>query len=103
MKHPTVEKVLKKYSVTAEMKEKPDKIYQVIEGVNKHIVSPREIFRLKVSLNKDNPTFFDKIKYALGMQPKKHLSQYYHSIDTTENYLKQRLHAVFYCLTKGEM
>lgn len=102
VKHPAVQKALKKYSVTAEMKEKPEKIYKIIEGVNKCVAIPRLTFRLNVSLKKDNPTFWDKVKYKLGMQPKKYLSKYYHSVDTTENYLIQRLNAIFYHLTKGE-
>lgn len=95
-----VTKAIKKYSITAEMFEKERVEYKFAKNMRKYAVNHRPVYRLKVSVKKDKPTFWDKIKYALGLQPKTYMSKYYHSAATTDVYLDQRLGAVFYRLTK---
>lgn len=95
-----VRKAIKKYSITAEMFAKEREEYRLAKNMRKYAVNHRLVYRLKVSVKKDNPTFWDKIKYALGLQPKTHMSKYYHSAATTDVYLDQRLGAVFYRLTQ---
>ena len=95
-----VTKAIKKYSITAEMFEKERVEYKFAKNMRKYAVNHRPVYRLKVSVKKDKPTFWDKIKYALGLQPKTYMSKYYHSAATTDVYLDQRLGAVFYRLTE---
>ncbi len=98
--HNAVRKAVKKYSITAEMFEKEREEYKLAKNMRKYAVNHRPVYRLKVSVKKDKPTFWDKIKYALGLQPKTYMSKYYHSAQTTDVYLYQRLGAVFHRLTK---
>lgn len=96
----SVKKVVKKYSIIAEMFEKEREEYKLAGNMRKYAVSHVPVYRLKVSVKKDNPTFWDKIKYVLGLQPKTHMSKYYHSAMKTDVYLEQRLGAVLHRLTK---
>ena len=98
--HSSVRKAVKKYSIIAEMFEKEREEYKLAGNMRKYAVSHIPVYRLKVSVKKDNPTFWDKIKYVLGLQPKTHMSKYYHSAAKTDVYLDQRLGAVLYRLTK---
>lgn len=98
--HNAVRKAVEKYSITAEMFEKEREEYKLAKNMRKYAVNHRPVYRLKVSVKKDKPTFLDKIKYALGLQPKTYMSKYYHSAQTTDVYLYQRLGAVFHRLTK---
>ena len=98
--HNAVRKAVEKYSITAEMFEKEREEYKLAKNMRKYAVNHRPVYRLKVSVKKDKPTFWDKIKYALGLQPKTYMSKYYHSAQTTDVYLYQRLGAVFHRLTK---
>lgn len=46
------------------------------------------LYRLSITAKKDNPTLLEKIKYSLGLAPKTHLTQHYHSLRSTEKFLK---------------
>lgn len=95
-----VTKAIKKYSITAEMFEKEREEYRLARNMRKYAVNHRPVYRLKVAVKKDKPTFWDKIKYALGLQPKTYMSKYYHSAATTGVYLDQRLGAMLHKLTQ---
>lgn len=76
--NPNVQKTLENYTLTADMK----------------MFSHRflgEKYKLSLSVKKDNPTIWEKIKYAFGFNPKTDLSRHYHSERGTDALIKNRL------------
>jgi len=51
------------------------------------------LYRLTLTSEKQNPTFLDRVKSFLGLGDKVKMSKYYHSEDTTADYMNRRLNA----------
>lgn len=78
---PCVKKTLENYSLTADMKMFTHRFLG-------------EKYKLSLSVKKDNPTIWEKIKYAFGLSPKTDLSRHYHSERGTDAIIKNRLEHV---------
>lgn len=87
---PCVKKTLENYSLTADMKGFSDRFLG-------------EKYKLSLSVKKDNPTIWEKIKYAFGFNPKTDLSKHYHSKRGTDALIKNRLEYVLKNKLKVEL
>jgi hypothetical protein len=59
--------------------------------------NPNEnLYKLKITAMRENPTILDKIKYFLRLIPSINLTRFYHSETTTQNRIDSKINAETY-------
>lgn len=56
----------------------------------------QELFKLSILSEKENPTFWEKVKSFFGFSPKVNLSKHYHSEAGTQALMRNRINAHMY-------